>query len=104
MRPGRGGALQDASQCGEGKAWYTELDGFGMGCCKQTGVVPSAQAASVPCVPGSEGLISSDQEALDVVAKIGLPVMIKATAGAWELVRLRACRDGELLQIIHSAC
>lgn len=68
------------------------------------GVVPSAQAASVPCVPGSEGLISSDQEALDVVAKIGLPVMIKATAGAWELVRLRACRDGELLQIIHSAC
>lgn len=40
------------------------------------------QAAKVPCVPGSEGLIKDEADCLKVVKKIGLPVMIKATAGA----------------------
>ncbi|KAF5836963.1 biotin carboxylase [Dunaliella salina] len=37
--------------------------------------------ASVPCVPGSAGLIKDEQDCLKVVEEIGLPVMIKATAG-----------------------
>jgi len=37
--------------------------------------------ASVPCVPGSDGLIKDEADAINVVNKIGLPVMIKATAG-----------------------
>jgi acetyl-CoA carboxylase biotin carboxylase subunit len=37
--------------------------------------------AGVPTVPGSEGLLISDREAHEIAQKIGLPVMIKATAG-----------------------
>jgi acetyl-CoA carboxylase biotin carboxylase subunit len=37
--------------------------------------------AKVPVVPGSEGLITSEQEALATAARIGYPVLIKATAG-----------------------
>jgi acetyl-CoA carboxylase, biotin carboxylase subunit len=37
--------------------------------------------AKVPVVPGSDGLVTSEQEALATAAKIGYPVLIKATAG-----------------------
>ena len=40
-----------------------------------------ATKAKVPVVPGSDGLIASEQEALDVAERIGYPVLIKATAG-----------------------
>jgi acetyl-CoA carboxylase, biotin carboxylase subunit len=36
----------------------------------------------VPTVPGSEGLLMDEAEAYGMPAKIGYPVMIKATAGA----------------------
>jgi acetyl-CoA carboxylase biotin carboxylase subunit len=37
--------------------------------------------AKVPVVPGSDGLVTTEQEALGVATKIGYPVLIKATAG-----------------------
>lgn len=37
--------------------------------------------AGVPTVPGSEGLLMSEREAHAIAQRIGLPVMIKATAG-----------------------
>lgn len=37
--------------------------------------------AGVPVVPGSTGIVTDEQEALMVVAEIGYPVIIKATAG-----------------------
>jgi len=40
-----------------------------------------AIASGVPVVPGSDGLIESDEEAVRVAKKIGFPVLIKATAG-----------------------
>jgi acetyl-CoA carboxylase biotin carboxylase subunit len=40
-----------------------------------------AQAASVHLVPGSDGLITNEEEALRVAQKIGYPLLIKATAG-----------------------
>lgn len=39
------------------------------------------QKAGVPTVPGSDGLIDSEEEGLAIAKKIGYPVMIKATAG-----------------------
>jgi acetyl-CoA carboxylase biotin carboxylase subunit len=40
-----------------------------------------AQEAKVPCVPGSDGLVASEDEAVRIAEKIGYPVLIKATAG-----------------------
>ncbi len=40
-----------------------------------------ARAANVAGVPGSDGLIGSEEEALAIAAKIGYPILIKATAG-----------------------
>ncbi|TVP96890.1 MAG: acetyl-CoA carboxylase biotin carboxylase subunit [Planctomycetaceae bacterium] len=40
-----------------------------------------AIASDVPVVPGSDGLIEDDAEALRVAEEIGYPVLIKATAG-----------------------
>ncbi|RQP08618.1 MAG: acetyl-CoA carboxylase biotin carboxylase subunit [Chryseobacterium sp.] len=37
--------------------------------------------AGIPCVPGSDGLIGSYEEAAKIAKEIGYPVMIKATAG-----------------------
>ena len=40
-----------------------------------------AIAAGVPVVPGSDGLIESEEDAIRAARKIGFPVLIKATAG-----------------------
>ncbi len=38
-------------------------------------------AAGVPCVPGSEGLLENAEHAIEASREVGLPVMMKATAG-----------------------
>ncbi len=40
-----------------------------------------AKAAKVPVVPGSDGLIADEEEAVRAAREIGYPVLIKATAG-----------------------
>jgi acetyl-CoA carboxylase biotin carboxylase subunit len=40
-----------------------------------------ARDAQVPVVPGSDGLLENEQEAVSVAHEIGFPVLIKATAG-----------------------
>jgi acetyl-CoA carboxylase biotin carboxylase subunit len=40
-----------------------------------------AREAGVPTVPGSDGLVASEREALEIARKIGFPVLLKATAG-----------------------
>ena len=40
-----------------------------------------ARAAKIPVVPGSDGLVENEEEAVKVAAEIGYPVLIKATAG-----------------------
>lgn len=40
-----------------------------------------AQKVGVPCVPGSDGLIESEVDALKFANNVGFPVLIKATAG-----------------------
>ncbi len=39
------------------------------------------RAAGVPVVPGSDGLVEDEAEALEIAHRIGFPVMIKAAAG-----------------------
>ena len=39
------------------------------------------EAAGVPCVPGSDGPVESEEEALKIADEIGFPVMLKAAAG-----------------------
>ena len=40
-----------------------------------------ARKAGVPCVPGSDGLVTDVEEAVRIADRIGYPVLIKATAG-----------------------
>lgn len=39
------------------------------------------QAAGVPCIPGSDGILADFKECLSLAKKMGFPVMLKATAG-----------------------
>ena len=48
-------------------------------------------AAGVPCIPGSDGLLSSVANAKKVAEKIGYPVILKATAGG----------GGKGMRIVH---
>jgi len=49
-------------------------------------------AAGVPVVPGSEGAVADDKEALKLAREIGYPVMVKASAGG----------GGRGIRIVHS--
>ncbi|KAH7129878.1 putative urea amidolyase [Dactylonectria estremocensis] len=51
-----------------------------------------ATSAGVPVVPGSEGLLDSEDAAASVAASIGFPVMLKATAGGGGM-GLLVCAD-----------
>lgn len=64
------------------------------------------QGVGVPTVPGSDGLLTDEKEAVQLAAKIGYPVIIKATAGGGgrgmrlvkqeeELPKLFAAAQGE---------
>jgi acetyl-CoA carboxylase, biotin carboxylase subunit len=48
-------------------------------------------AAGVPVTPGSKGIIESPEEAMEVARRIGLPVMVKASAGG----------GGKGIRIVH---
>jgi urea carboxylase len=51
-----------------------------------------AEKADVPIVPGTKGLVGSEQEAVDEAKKLGFPVMLKATAGGGGM-GLLTCHD-----------
>jgi acetyl-CoA carboxylase, biotin carboxylase subunit len=51
-----------------------------------------AAAAQVACVPGSEGVIATEAQALRLARVIGYPVLIKAAAGGGGK-GMRVCRD-----------
>ena len=41
----------------------------------------TARALGIPCVPGSEGGVTDDDEAMKIGLEIGFPVLVKAAAG-----------------------
>ncbi len=51
------------------------------------------QAAGVPTVPGSDGLVGTIDEGLGIAKKIGYPIILKATAGG----------GGKGMRIVHDA-
>ncbi|HEY9744418.1 MAG TPA: acetyl-CoA carboxylase biotin carboxylase subunit [Coleofasciculaceae cyanobacterium] len=61
------------------------------------------QRASVPTVPGSEGLLMSEREALIIAQKIGYPVMIKATAGGGGRGMRFVADESELPRLFQAA-
>lgn len=63
----------------------------------------TAQAAGVPITPGSEGIISNEQEAIKTAQEIGYPVMIKAVAGGGGKGMRPAHNDVSLVQGFYAA-
>jgi pyruvate carboxylase subunit A len=55
------------------------------------------QEAGIPMVPGSEGNLHNVEEALELAAGIGYPVMLKATSGGGGR-GIRRCNDAEELR------
>jgi acetyl-CoA carboxylase biotin carboxylase subunit len=62
-----------------------------------------ARAAKVPLVPGSEGLVSTEDEALKFARQIGYPVLIKAAAGGGGRGMRVARSDGDVMTGFQSA-
>jgi acetyl-CoA carboxylase biotin carboxylase subunit len=62
-----------------------------------------AVAAGVPVVPGSDGLIQDEDQAMSVARKLGYPVMIKAAAGGGGRGMRVARNDASLLSGFHAA-
>ena len=60
-------------------------------------------AAGVPVVPGTTEAISSEDEALETIAGIGLPVMIKASAGGGGKGMRLVKEESEILPSVRAA-
>ncbi|MCA8972043.1 MAG: acetyl-CoA carboxylase biotin carboxylase subunit [Planctomycetes bacterium] len=62
-----------------------------------------AREAGVPVVPGSDGPVRTEEEALVIARKIGYPVMIKAAAGGGGRGMRIASNDVSLVNGFHAA-
>ncbi len=63
----------------------------------------SAKAFGLPVVPGSEGAITSDEDAVETASSIGYPVLIKAAAGGGGRGMKVAENEDELLDSLRIA-
>ena len=61
------------------------------------------EAAGVPCVPGSRGILSGEAEAVALARKIGFPVIVKASAGGGGRGMRIARSEEELKTAIQTA-
>lgn len=59
--------------------------------------------AGVPVVPGSNGSLESEEQALEVAREIGYPVLIKASAGGGGRGMRKAFEEAEFLQAYRTA-
>lgn len=60
-------------------------------------------AAGVPCVPGSDGTVDTEEEALVFARAVGFPVLIKASAGGGGKGMRVAENEQELARNFHAA-
>jgi acetyl-CoA carboxylase biotin carboxylase subunit len=63
----------------------------------------TALALGIPCVPGSEGGIDNDEQAMRVAREIGFPVLVKAAAGGGGRGMKVARTEADLLNALHTA-
>jgi acetyl-CoA carboxylase, biotin carboxylase subunit len=61
------------------------------------------KAAGVPCVPGSEGLLTDFEDAKKIAKEIGYPIMMKATAGGGGKGMRAVWKEEDLLKAWESA-
>src|SRR5512135_135888 len=59
--------------------------------------------AGVPVLPGSDGIVDSEEKALRIAKEIGYPVLVKATAGGGGRGMRVATNAGELTQAFKTA-
>jgi len=62
-----------------------------------------ATSAKVPTVPGSDGIVDNEEQAVEIADEIGYPVLIKATAGGGGRGMRVANNRITLLSAIHQA-
>ena len=62
-----------------------------------------ARKAGVPITPGSDGVVATEKEAVEIAKKVGYPVMIKAIAGGGGRGMRAAHNDVSLVQGFHAA-
>ncbi len=63
----------------------------------------TAKRLGIPCVPGSQGAVSTEREALAAAEKIGYPVLVKAASGGGGRGMKVALDKQELVHAITSA-
>jgi acetyl-CoA carboxylase, biotin carboxylase subunit len=63
----------------------------------------TARMLGIPCVPGSEGGITDDDEALRVAKEIGYPLIVKAAAGGGGRGMKVARTEADLVSALQSA-
>ncbi|MEE4640128.1 MAG: acetyl-CoA carboxylase biotin carboxylase subunit [Wenzhouxiangella sp.] len=61
------------------------------------------QQAGVPTLPGSDGLLSDEQQAIAIAGKIGYPVILKATAGGGGRGMRLVNDESELIKMFRAA-
>ncbi|ADU52338.1 biotin carboxylase; acetyl-CoA carboxylase carboxyltransferase subunit alpha [Thermaerobacter marianensis DSM 12885] len=107
IHPGYGFLSENAHFAAVCKTWGIEFIGPPPEAIETMGLKSLAreamQRAGVPVVPGSEGTVEDEDEALRIAREIGYPVLVKAAAGGGGR-GIRVARDEqELVQALASA-
>ena len=107
IHPGYGFLSENAHFAAVCKTWGIEFIGPPPEAIETMGLKSLAREAmiraGVPVVPGSDGTVSSEDEALKIAGEIGYPVLVKAAAGGGGRGIRIARNPDELVQALASA-